>query len=104
MAKDHISKRTRVGNTLISVTTEIETESAIVDYADILDATTVKSDDDNGDPPWEDCDGWEHTIDELGSSIHTNSRPRNDRVCTDCIHYAEYGKLDDTTMDSLSNE
>jgi hypothetical protein len=79
MAKDTLSKRTRIGNTLISVTTEIETESAVIDYADILAATTVESDDDNGETPWDDCDDWEHTIDKLDSSRHTDSRPRN--VC-----------------------
>lgn len=47
----------RQDDTMIAV----ESGSAIVDYADILEATKVVPDD-FGDTPWEACDGYEHTV------------------------------------------
>ena len=47
---------TRHGDTMIA----IETASAIIDFADILDATKVVCDGDESMSPWEDCDGFEH--------------------------------------------
>jgi hypothetical protein len=35
-------------------------ESAVVQYADILDATEVERDADYHERPWENCDGWNH--------------------------------------------
>jgi hypothetical protein len=50
--------RKRVGDALVTVT--VETEPAVVDYADILAATEVVPDEASTDAPWENCDGWGH--------------------------------------------
>lgn len=47
----------RQNDTMIAV----ESGPAVVDYADILEATKVVPDD-FGDAPWETCDGYEHTV------------------------------------------
>jgi len=40
----------------------VETASAIVDFADILEATKVIYDDQASEAPWNNCDGFEHEI------------------------------------------
>lgn len=37
----------------------IESESAVVDFSDIVDSCRVEHDD-YSEPPWEDCDGYKH--------------------------------------------
>ena len=39
-----------------------------------------------------DCDGFNAQTDEV---------EEHDCVCQDCVYYAEYGRLDDTTMDEI---
>jgi hypothetical protein len=48
----------RIGDTM--VTSAVRTESAIVDFQDVLDSVKVEGDD-LSEPPWENCDGYEHT-------------------------------------------
>jgi hypothetical protein len=50
----------RDGDTLIEVT--VETKPAVVDFADLLDATEVENDDCHSDAPWECCDGYDHEV------------------------------------------
>ena len=49
-------KTFRDGNVMISV----ETAPAVIEFADILDATKVVSDEYETMTPWENCDGFEH--------------------------------------------
>ena len=46
----------RIGDTMV----ETSTWPAIIDYEEIHKHTKVVDDDDNGEAPWEDCDGYEH--------------------------------------------
>lgn len=48
----------RQNDTMIAV----ETASAVVDFADILEATKVVPDECSSDSPWENCDGFEHKV------------------------------------------
>lgn len=41
-----------------------------------------------------DCDGWNATTEEI----------EEHSVCPDCVYYAEYGRLDDATMDEIDSE
>lgn len=48
----------RDGDTMVLVS--VETRPAVIDFADILEATQVVPDEFNTDAPWEHFDGWEH--------------------------------------------
>ena len=45
----------------------VETTSAIIDFESILEAAEVVSDDHYGETPWDDCDGYAHTIGPVSS-------------------------------------
>jgi len=47
----------RHGDTMIAV----ESQPAMIAFDDLLAATRVIDDTDNGEAPWENWDGWEHT-------------------------------------------
>jgi hypothetical protein len=57
--RTHTEKTTtlRRGDILVTTTTRIE--SAVVEWADILDAITIAPDD-MTDAPWDNCDGFDH--------------------------------------------
>lgn len=49
----------RAGDVMVKTITK--TRPAIIDFADILTMVKIEDDDDLGrEPPWKDCDGWEH--------------------------------------------
>lgn len=43
--------------------------NAVVHWADILKCVKIK-DDDDGDPPWQNCDGWDHTAERFNDERH----------------------------------
>ena len=44
------------------ITTTIEERSRYVDYNDILESVKVEVDEYSNEPPWENCDGYEHEL------------------------------------------
>jgi len=62
----------RDGDTLITVT--LETKSAVIDYADILDATEVVPDYDHGETPWDSCDGFKHEAVRVRDLDHADAK------------------------------
>lgn len=60
-------RRRRSGDVMI--VTKTRRESAIVDFADILNACKVEQDEDLG-PPWEEHDGWDHDFTKLDNLIN----------------------------------
>lgn len=57
----------RVGAVVVRV--QVQTLESRVDFADILEAVKV-SPDDHSPAPWEDCEGWEHTLVFTGDFPH----------------------------------
>lgn len=70
----------RDGDTLITVT--LKTELAVVDYADILDATEVVYDEHHNETPWDSCDGYEHTVTPSRDMEHADA----DKMQGYCYH------------------
>lgn len=65
----------RVGDRMVYTT--VRSVPAVVDYADVRAAAKVEVDDHHNDPPWEDCDGYEHEAireGRLDDMCHTTSR------------------------------
>jgi hypothetical protein len=58
-----------------------ERVNAQVQWQRLLDAVKIQ-DDDRCDPPWENCDGWEHTADRLDAN---NQRHRELRDSARCV-------------------
>lgn len=56
---------TRVDDSIIRTSVQVETLPAVVDYDDILDACEIVPDDDSREAPWESCDGYEHDFETL---------------------------------------
>lgn len=61
----------RDGDTMVLVT--VETRPAVIDYADIREAVKVEPDECTTEPPWEHCDGLEHTLRDLNNDEEINS-------------------------------
>jgi hypothetical protein len=53
---------------------EIETHSAIIDFADILDKTEIVNDE-TQDAPWDNCDGYEHIVTPSSKFDDPHSQP-----------------------------
>ena len=60
----------RHGNTMIAV----ESQPATIAFDDLLAATRVIDDTDNGEAPWENWDGWEHTAKPSHAFDHADVR------------------------------
>ncbi len=71
MATEIVKKMRREGNKVIETTIIIR--SAVVEYADILEAVEVKPDDES-DAPWDNCDGLEHDITSIGHEDERQAR------------------------------
>jgi hypothetical protein len=59
----------------------VETDSAIVDFDDILGATEVVPDECSQDTPWDNCDGFEHTA--KPSRDHCDTKRKSRGCCLD---------------------
>ena len=57
----------RIGDTVAIV--GIELTPAVIDWQEILDCITIEPDDCH-ESPWENCDGYEHEIEDSNRSIH----------------------------------
>jgi len=55
-------RRERKGDKMIITTLVQTTTDAIIDFNDILEACEIVVDEHRSEPPWEDCDGYEHTL------------------------------------------
>jgi len=60
--------RHRDGDTLVTV--NVESDSAVIDYDDILESITVEPDEGMYDAPWDNCDGFEHTAEPMQTYAH----------------------------------
>jgi len=68
----------RHGNTMIAV----ESQPATIAFADLLAATRVIDDTDNGEAPWENWDGWEHTAKPAHAFPDADVRAMQGYCCT----------------------
>jgi len=89
------------GDKIMTVTTTVMVEEREVDYNDLLDCVQVERDDWCG-APWDNCDGYGHTITRLGYNHHEGLEESNSSVYWDrarCIiefdYAAESGFEDD---------
>lgn len=55
-------KHSRRGDKMYIVTNTVTVTDAIVDFNDIVKACEVVADDHHRDPPWENCDGYDHEL------------------------------------------
>ena len=68
----------RHGDTMIAV----ESQPATIAFDDLLAATRVIDDTDNGEAPWENWDGWEHTAKPPRAFDHADVREMQGYACT----------------------
>jgi hypothetical protein len=68
----------RHGDTMIAV----ESQPATIAFDDLLAATRVIDDTDNGEAPWENWDGWEHTAKPPHAFDHADVREMQGYACT----------------------
>jgi hypothetical protein len=66
--EDRVETKVTVGrftdesrNLMVETRTTVTWTPLHVDFADIMDACTIVPDDYAHEPPWDDCDGYEHT-------------------------------------------
>lgn len=64
----------------------VETASAIVDFATILEATKVVSDDHATEAPWDNCDGFDHRVETAVHGDERNLREMQGYCYCDFLH------------------
>lgn len=97
----------RHGDTMIAV----ESTPATVDFPDLLTATRVIDDTDNGEAPWDNWDGWEHVAKSAHAFDHGDVRDRQgyartwdrgERLVITLPAGEDYGVYDDARKNGAS--